>query len=98
MARTFKDVNGETHNLDALIETGHLNLDSDIDILTREITRYFVKHEYANGMSMEQSIIDITKDYYDALLKEIEGLGEHQRKDSLTQSILNYKEIDNNVK
>lgn len=74
MARIFKDVNGESHNLDELIQKRNVIIDFEIDILTGERVKYFVGYLDNNGMLEKDKIIEITEDYYNAICTICENL------------------------
>lgn len=92
MARIFKDINGESHNLDDLLRSGNISIAYDIDILTKEIVRYYIGAVNKDGMFEKDKVIEVTEEYYKALLKTRDEINEEIEHNSLIQSIMNYSE------
>lgn len=62
MARTFKDMIGEKHNLDHLLNEFTVTVDADADIVSGEISGYCVLLD-------DEQRIEVNEETYNALKK-----------------------------
>lgn len=70
--RTFKDINGDNHDLDEYLDCySRVYLDTDNDILTKKITGYFLNCKAS--FEHDDLRIELDKKYYDALTIELKN-------------------------